>query len=141
MTNETIIQDLLNRIRGHFAAHGNSLELDKNKGQQVRYDMKKEGVEVTNLSESMHRNFLPWGVFYYSLELLLEQGGSASKGDAMNAKFGDAKLSVNSIEGRVAARIYGVQEGESVFRRITPISDILIEAGICTNNNGVLTLV
>ena len=49
----------------------------------------------------------------------------------MNSRLGDQNLSLDSIEGHIAHVVYGKQVGESVFRRITPISCILIWTGLC----------
>jgi hypothetical protein len=43
-----------------------------------------------------------------------------------SAKLGESNLPIDSIEGHIANVIYGKKLGDSVFRRITPISCILI---------------
>lgn len=46
----------------------------------------------------------------------------------MNSKLGEKRLPLNSVEGHVAHKVYGSKEGYYVFRRITPITCILIWA-------------
>lgn len=58
----------------------------------------------------------------------------------MNYKLGETGLPIDSVEGRIAFKVYGKQLGQSVFRRITPIACILIWAGLCVNQSGKLIL-
>ncbi|MEG1312577.1 MAG: hypothetical protein RSD47_11315, partial [Romboutsia sp.] len=69
-----------------------------------------------------------------------KDGGTALKGDAMGFKLGEGKLPTNSIEGYIAKEVYDKSIGDSVFRRITPIVNILIWVGICENGRGKLIL-
>lgn len=96
-----------------------------------------EGIQVSNLR---NQSLLSWEVFYKTIELLNQNGGKAIKGDAMNGRLGDSKLPIDSIEGYIAYKVYGKEIGDSVFRRISPISDILIWSGICENDRGLLKL-
>jgi hypothetical protein len=73
-----------------------------------------------------------------TVELLEQLGGAARRGDAMNARLGEAGLPLDSVEARVAQVVYGKQPGETVFRRITPIACILIWAQICDPQPGQL---
>jgi hypothetical protein len=92
---------------------------------------------VSNLDK---QPLLRWAVFEETVALLGRNGGRASRGDAMNSKLGDDDLSLDSVEGHIAATIYGQREGDSVFRRITPVACILIWAGICRHSPGELVL-
>ena len=58
----------------------------------------------------------------------------------MGPKLGEPELPFESIEGHIAHVVYGKKNGESVFRRITPISCILIWAGICVSEPNELIL-
>jgi len=87
-----------------------------------------QGIEVDNLG---NQPFLHWSAFQAAICILIRNGGRAHRGDAMNSRLGDPNLSIDSIEGHIAHVVYGKQVGESVFRRITPISCILIWAGLC----------
>ncbi|WP_312470313.1 hypothetical protein [Neobacillus sp.] len=72
--------------------------------------------------------------------MLKEKNGWALKGDAMNYKLGESGLPIDSIEGRIAFKVYGKQLGKNVFRRITPIACILVWADLCVNQRGKLVL-
>lgn len=63
------------------------------------------------------------------------------KEEVMNYKSGELGLSIDSIEGRLAYKIYDKELGDSVFRRINPIAGILICTDICENKKRYLTLV
>jgi len=97
----------------------------------------KEGIEADNLGS---KSFLSWIVFTETVYLLEKNGGEALKGNAMNAKLGDQELPLNSVEGHIANFIYGIQPGNSVFRRITPVSCILVWSELCDNLNKRLSL-
>jgi len=96
-----------------------------------------DGITVSNLAK---QPLLPWAVFKEAVTLLGRTGGHASRGDAMNCKLGDDGLSLDSVEGHIAATVYGQRTGDSVFRRITPVACILIWAGVCRHSPGELVL-
>jgi len=100
-------------------------------------ELVEDGINVSNLGNNP---FLPWDVFTESVNLIERLGGIAKKGDAMNYSLGEKGLDLNTIEGYIAAKIYNKKNGEKVFRRITPIANILIWAGICKNLPGKLKL-
>ena len=80
-------------------------------------------------------------VFVATLSLLyLSENQTASNGNALTGKLGDADLPFNSVEGHVASFIYGKIQGDTVFRRITPISKILEWANVCEIGKGCLRL-
>lgn len=58
----------------------------------------------------------------------------------MGCKLGDRGLPFNSIEGYIAKEIYGKKAGDSVFRRISPIVNILVWSELCENGVGKLML-
>jgi hypothetical protein len=96
------------------------------------------GVEVSNLGATP---FLPMSAFCATLLLLQQsEGHRAPKGNVFNVRLGDPALSLDSVEGYLAHTVYGKELGASVFRRITPIAQILVAAGVCSNEPGALTL-
>lgn len=105
-----------------------------NRNFQVR--LVDNGVEVSNLRSYP---FLPWEVFIKTIELLDKNNGVAKKGNGRGSdKLGDGAVALDTIEGYIAREVYGKNIGESVFRRITPICNILIWAGVCENGKGTL---
>lgn len=106
-------------------------------GKSFSAQLLEDGILVSNLGV---QPFLPQTVFVETVSLLKENGGRARKGDAMNCKLGDKGLELNTIEGHVANVVYGTRIGKSVFRRISPITGILIWSGICENKKGELIL-
>ena len=97
-----------------------------------------EGIQVSNLGS---QGFLSWEVFYETIDMLKQNGGKASKGDAMAGRLGDSKLPIDSVEGYIAYKVYGKALGDVVFRRISPICGILKWAEICLNERGILRLI
>ncbi len=98
----------------------------------------EQGVEVSNLGAS---RLLEWRVFDEVERFLKEKNGQAQRGNAVNGKLGDDKLPLDSVEGYIAQVIYGKEEGDFVFRRITPIANILVWAGVCKHGQSSLHLV
>ncbi|GGF36275.1 hypothetical protein GCM10010954_39080 [Halobacillus andaensis] len=95
------------------------------------------GVEVSNLH---HSPFLPWSVFEETIHLLWANNRPVKKGDAMNNRLGEIELPIDSVEGNIAVKVYNKKEGESVFRRISPVVGILIWSDICRSGKGQLYL-
>jgi hypothetical protein len=96
------------------------------------------GVEVSNLGTVP---FLPLSVFAAVLLLLQQSNGNpAPRGNVFDGRLGDPALPLDSVEGYVAHTVYGKELGDNVFRRITPIAQILMAAGVCTNQLGALGL-
>lgn len=125
-------------IKDNLINNGGKIELPLLKGNRYfNVELEEDGVYVDNLHK---QPFLHWSVFEKTIELLKIEGGDAIKGSAMAGKLGDDKLPIDSIEGYVAQEVYGKQIGESVFRRSTPIANILIWAGVCEGRKGALEL-
>jgi len=125
-------------LRQKFASADNPAAIPLMKGGKTFYaTLVAEGIEVSNLGAE---RVLPWHVFETTLQLLHENGGSALRGNAMGFRLGDTELPLNSVEGRVAHRVYGKVPGDSVFRRISPIAAIMVWAEICTSADKKLSL-
>jgi hypothetical protein len=107
------------------------------KGGHFTAEITADGIRVDNLGT---QPLLPWVVFEEAVALLDRSGGHASRGDAMNCRMGDDGLSTDSVEGHIAAVVYGKKRGDTVFRRITPVACILIWAGTCGAGPGELVL-
>jgi hypothetical protein len=127
-------------IRRKFASAGNPAVIPLMKGGKAfQATLTAAGIEVDNLRAE---KLLPWTVFETAWQLLRENGGSAAlRGNAMGFRLGDDELPLNSVEGRVAHRVYGKVPGDSVFRRVSPIAAIMVWAEMCTSANKRLSLV
>jgi hypothetical protein len=106
-------------------------------GKLFKAIMEDEGILVDNLGG---QQVLPWRVFEEAINVIKHNEGHAKKGDAMKSKLGDKGLPLDSIEGHIAHVVYGKQVGETVFRRISPISAILVWSGLCNVSSGELIL-
>jgi len=97
------------------------------------------GLNVTNLG---NYPFISIDVFVAVISLLkLSHNNEAVNGNVMDCKLGDDDLSMNSVEGHIASLVYGKSQGDTIFRRITPVARILEWAGVCTIITGGLKLV
>ncbi len=96
-----------------------------------------QGIIVDNLPES--EALLPWEVFTETIQLLESKGGKARKGSS-TAKLGSEKLPLDSIEGHIAYKVFNKQEGDTILRRISPITGILRWARMVENKPGELVL-
>lgn len=115
-------------MKQKFAETGSPTKIPMLKRGSFTAELTNDGVLVDNLADEP---FLPWATFQEAVCIMLQKGGRAIRGDAMGPKLGDLRLPVDSIEGHIAHVVYGKNAGDSVFRRITPISCILIWAGVC----------
>ena len=128
---------VINIIKKKFEETGSPAEIPNFKGKLFKANLVNDGIKVDNLR---HYSFLPWEVFREAFQVMRRFGGRAEKGNAMNSKLGETGLRFESIEGHIGYTIYDKKEGESVFRRITPIASILVWAGICENEPNWLRL-
>ena len=81
---------------------------------------------------------IPLRAFDVVEALLRKKQGKALRGNAMNFRLGEERLPCDSVEGRVAHKLYGLSVGDVVFRRITPLTCILVWAGVCVHGKGML---
>lgn len=88
----------------------------------------KDGIMVDNLG---FYPLLPWSVFEEVIDLLNRNNGRAEKGDVTGLMLGADGLSLETIEGHIAHVIYGKKIGDVILRRMSPISAILVWAGVC----------
>lgn len=105
------------------------------RGGTFRARCTPKGVEVDCLGSN---SIIEWGAFD-AIQLLLRRSpsSSAARGSAMNSRLGDIGLPTDSVEGCVAV-YYGRKEGDSIFRRISPIANLLVWAGLCRHGRGKL---
>lgn len=86
-------------------------------------------------------NQLGWETFDAAVEVVINNGGKAKKGNAQSgARLGSEKLMINSVEGYIAHKVHGVQEGETAFGPGFVICAILDWAEICKNERGYLRI-
>lgn len=126
-------------IKQRLNAHGGSatLALPRGGSFQISYEGFGGGIIASNVPAS---RVLTWQAFDAAVELMHRQGGSARKGQAMKARLGDPDLSLDTVEGYVAYKAYGVKKGESTLRTISALSAILEWADVCINGYGYLEL-
>lgn len=129
--------NVVDTIKRRFEQVGPSAQVPLLRGGAFTADITVDGIMVDNLGT---KPLLPWVVFDEAVALLRRSGGHADRGDAMKYRLGDGGLSEHSLEGHIAAVVYGKRPGDTVFRRITPVACILIWAGICRAGPGELVL-
>lgn len=87
-------------------------------------------------------NQLTWKAFDAAVEVVIQSGGKAKKGNAQSgAKLGSDALPLDSVEGYIAHKVNHVEIGKSAFGPGFVIAAILDWAGICHNERGYLTIV
>jgi hypothetical protein len=124
-------------IKRKFADTGSPAQIPLIRDGTFTAELRDDGIKVSNLGT---QSFLPWAAFQEAVCVLIRNGGSAERGDAMGDKLGGPGLTIDSVEGHVAHVVYGKHGGDTVFRRVTPIACILIWAGICESAPNVLIL-
>ena len=124
-------------IKQKFETTGQKVRMPMQRGRSFTAKMSDEGILVDNLGA---QPLLPWMVFEEAINLLIQNDGRAEKGNAMGSKLGDENLPLESIEGHIAHVVFDKQTGVSITRRISPISAILVWAGLCNVSPGELIL-
>ena len=83
--------------------------------------------------------FLKYEVFDQVEKAFSDYGNILDRGHAheKNVRLGTKKLPLDSVEGQIAL-VYGYKLGDSVFRRVSPVCNILVWAGLCTHMPGAL---
>lgn len=76
--------------------------------------------------------FFPIAIFEYVLELLSKAAHfTLENGNAIDFKMGESGLHEKTIEYAVAKKFYKKKDGQSIERRISVISNILIASKLC----------
>ena len=118
----------INKIKLKFEKIDRVVIISLQSGGFFSARMTEEGVMVDNLG---FYPFLPWKVFMEVINLLNRNSGRVEKGDAMSSRLGDEGLSLETVEGYIAHVVYDKKIGETIFRRVSSISAILVWAGVC----------
>ena len=115
-----------------FLPKGDNTKLVSQRGKGKSFKIKKViineiiGIEVERVLKSY--KFLPLSIFEDIInQLISTKSKFLSRGSAMKYKLGEGDLNKNSIEGYIAIKYYDRKKGDSVFRRISAISNILVE--------------
>ncbi|MEJ8555043.1 DUF2089 family protein [Tepidibacter sp. Z1-5] len=104
----------------------------------IWYDANGKGLVSPKIPPA---NQLVWGVFDAAVEVVINNGGKAIKGKARSgAKLGSDDLPLDSIEGYIAHKVHGVQEGETAFGPGFVIAAVLDWAEICNNKRGYISI-
>jgi hypothetical protein len=84
----------------------------------------------------------PIEIFHYVLQLLfIADDKTLPKGNAQKYKMGQTGLESNTIEYAVAEKFYDKKNGQSVDRRISVISNVLIASNLCISKSLSLKLI
>lgn len=115
-----------------------SVPLFSGKPCEIWYDNNGNGLVSPKIPVANH---LTWEVFDAAVEIVMKNGGKAEKGKAQSgAKLGSDKLPLDSVEGYIANKVHGVEEGKSAFGPGFVVCAILDWAGICKNERGYLSI-
>lgn len=111
-------------------------------GQSFTAKWDDKGVWVDNLG---NQPLLPWKVFEVAIELMIEKeaqskGAHIMKGNAVGYTLGSVEFPLDSIEGRVAHKVYNIQPGRTTYRKISAIVGVLSFSGVCENRRGYVML-
>jgi hypothetical protein len=80
-------------------------------------------------------------IFDIVVELLLEQGGKARKGNGRDRKIGEADCTYDTVAGRIGKDYFGKNDGDSMLDPVFVLNAMLLWAGICkTTDPGYMEL-
>jgi len=110
-------------------------------GQSFRLQFDNERENIIVPIEVLSENILPLEIFYFVItELEYAVNCTLKTGNGNSGRLGSRECPCASIEGLIASRFYSAKEGDSVFRRISAVANILVAAGICERGLGILKL-
>ena len=103
--------------------------------------LSKDGKEFT--CEALPNVSYEFKIFDYIVDLIIQEGGRASKGQARGKadKVGSPKCNEHTITGVIAIKYYGKHEGDSVFDPVFILAGILEWAGIAKNKRGYVEII
>lgn len=137
---ESIDSLITKKIKGRMnACNGKAtISLLQGKECEIWYDYNGKGLVSPKIPPS---NQLTWEAFEAAVEVVIKNGGKAVKGNARSgARLGSSRLSLDSVEGYIAHKVHGVQEGGTAFGPGFVIAAVLDWAGICKNERGYLSI-
>lgn len=127
------IKEKLNSKGGHAI-----IKLYSGDNCDIRFDEGDKGLVSSKIPQA---NQLIWEAFDAAVEVAIENGGKAKKGNAQSgAKLGSGKLMNNSIEGYIAHKLHGVHEGGTAFGPGFVICAVLDWTEICRNEKWYLSI-
>lgn len=93
--------------------------------------------------EALSKESYTFNIFDCIVDLLIQEGGRAAKGQARGKadKVGSPKCNAHTVTGVIAIKYYGKQEGESVFDPVFILAGILEWANIAKNRRGYIELI
>ena len=105
---------------------------------EIWFDEDDRGIVSPKLAPS---NQLGWEDFDAAVEVVINNGGKAKKGNAQSgARLGSPKLMLNSVEGYIAHKVHGVEKDETAFGPGFVICAVLDWAEVCNNNREYLSI-
>ena len=128
----TAIKEKLNQAGGLAV-----LSLPRGSDFSIWYEEYGTGLCASNLPG---RYIITWQAIDCAMELITLKGGKAKKGNAMRSKLGEGDLTLDTVEGYVAANAYHMKNGDSVIRAISTLSAVLAWSGLVQNGYGYLYL-
>ena len=84
---------------------------------------------------------ITFDIFDVVADFLRENGGSARKGSARNAKLGEPNCDRTTVAGAIGYGFFGKKDGESVFDPCFVIAAVLEWPGIAHNRRGYMELI
>lgn len=127
------IKEKLNSCNGRT-----TISLFQGDNCEIWYDSNGKGLVSPKIPLA---NQLTWEAFDAAVEVVIKNGGKAVKGKARSgAKVGSDNLSLDSVEGYIAYKVHGAQEGETAFGPGFVICAVLDWAGVCNNERGYLSV-
>ena len=131
---------VVKKIKGKLNDAGGKVTVTLYSGDScdIWFDEGDKGIVSSKISTE---NQLVWEAFDAAVEVVMNNDGKAKKGNAQSgAKLGSGKLMINSVEGYIAHKLHGVEEGETASGPGFVICAILDWAEICSNEKWYLSI-
>ena len=131
--------EIASAIKGKLNAEGGEAVI-KNGTSSFKIGYADDESGITFATPKGEENTLPWNAFFATVDILKENDGRAIKGDASKGKLGCKELPLDSVEGYVAATVYGKKKRQAVDKNVSKIGALLEWTDIAKNGRGYIEL-
>lgn len=125
-------------IKAKIKENGGHVTVYTLRGLPCEIFAEPDGVTFRSDKLPVNENY-DYKVFDVIVELLLEMGGSAKKGNGRNHKLGEPGCETDTVVGAVALH-RGYKLGKSIYDPVFVLASVLEWAGIAENGRGELIL-
>lgn len=114
--------------------NGGEIVADSQRGKPYRIQLSDNGARM--VTDALPQAEYELHVFDIIVQLLIEQGGRARKGNRRTSRLGEGDCGYETVVGRIGRGYWGKSQGDWTVDPIMVLNAILCRAGICRFSEG-----